>query len=227
VAFDKSVIRQYESWFASPAGLYVDEKEKELLLENMRFKRGEKVLEVGSGSGRYLEYISGLGMSVTGVEAMEELIKVSKLRSAVNDSMVIKAAPENLPFENTSFDNVFSVIAFQFSADKVKVFSEMFRVTRKKVGIGFLNRHAIANIFNAKERRRLYKDADVMSGGELKDIITEGAGGAVKKEDIKIKYSIYLPVKAAHIAPFVDDLLEKTNLPLGSFGMAVVSKEKK
>ncbi len=227
MGIDRQAIRDYERWFNTPAGVYVDEKEKEMLLEGMRFKRGQKVLEVGSGTGRYLQYLSGLELNVAGIEPMDELAGTALSRSGITKEMVIKAGPSAIPFGDNSFDSVFSVIAFQSGGDRIKTFSEMYRVAAEKVGIGFLNKHSITNIFSTKERRRLYKRARPLSGGEIKKIITAAAGGEVKKEDIKIRYSLYTAVNLGYMMPAVDSLLEKINLPLGNFGMAVVNKNSK
>ncbi len=227
MGIDRQAIRDYEIWFNTPAGVYVDEKEKELLLEGMRFKRGQKVLEAGSGTGRYLSYLSDLELNVIGIEPVDELIQTAFLRSGITREMVIKADPASIPFGDNSFDSVFSVIAFQSGGDRIKIFREMYRVAAEKVGIGFLNKHSITNIFSTKERRRLYKRAAPLSGGEIKKIITAAAGGDVKNEDIKIRYSLYPAVNWGYMMPAVDNLLEKTNLPLGNFGMAVIDKNSK
>ena len=49
MAVEKGTTALYESWFLTPAGMYVDDKEKELLINSVRFKRDERVLEIGCG----------------------------------------------------------------------------------------------------------------------------------------------------------------------------------
>jgi len=227
VAFDKEETKKYESWFLTPAGVYVDGKEKEIILQNVRFKRGEKVLEIGAGTGRYIEYLSELGLDVTGVEPMEDLYKMALQKTGIKEGQVIKAPFENLPFADKSFDNAVSIIGFQFSGDKEKAMKEMFRVARNKTAIGFLNRYSISNVFNTKQRRRLYREAEPLSGKELEKMAERALGETVKNYDIRTKYTLYLPVNIGHFVPFFDDFMEKINLPFGNFGIMIVTKKQR
>ena len=96
MAFDTTETKNYERWFLTPAGMYVDDKEKELLINTMRFKRGEKVLEIGAGTGRYMEYLEGLGLDVTGIEPMQEYAKMAVAKSTINPSKMIVGNFEGL-----------------------------------------------------------------------------------------------------------------------------------
>ncbi len=224
MAFDKEPVKKYESWFFTQQGVYVDEKEKELLLNMMRFKQGESVLEVGSGTGRNIEYLNDLGLKVTGIEPMEELIKIALQKSKISKNQIIAGAFENLPFENESFDNVISLIAFQFSIDIKKTLYEMLRVAKNKVGIGFLNKNSLLNFFNTKERRRLYKEAAPLTEKEIKNYLKDILGENIKKNNIKTGYTLYLPVNIACFFPAIDDILEKINLPFGDYAVMMIKK---
>jgi ubiquinone/menaquinone biosynthesis C-methylase UbiE len=108
----------YERWFLTPAGMYVDDKEKELLINSMRFKRDERVLEIGCGSGRNLEYLEDIGLKAVGVEPVEELVKRAILKSTLSPEQVIKAPYEKIPVDDASFENVIFMNTFAFAGDK-------------------------------------------------------------------------------------------------------------
>lgn len=227
MVFDKEPIKRYESWFFTPAGVYVDEKEKATLLQIMRFKRGEKVLEVGCGTGRYVEYFNDLGLIATGIEPMDELIKIALQKSKIKKEQIIKSSYEKLPFDDESFDNVVSLIALQFSVDIKAALKEMVRVAKNKVGIGFLNKNSLTNFFNTKERRLLYRDATPLTAEQLKKFLFEIYRDKINEFEINVKYTLYLPVKVGYLIPFVDDFLEKLNLPFGDYAVMIIKKNKR
>lgn len=221
---DSEVVKDYERWFLSPVGMYVDEKEKELLINSMRFKRGERVLEIGCGTGRYIQYLTELELEVVGVELVEEMAKRAIQKSTIKKEQVIIGSYEKIPIGDSSFENVVFVHSFAFIVDKVQAVKEAYRIASKKIGIGFLNKHSLTTIFKVKERKEVYKDAMPLCGRELKKIIKTALADEEGRFSIDINYTLYLPINIAHFFPFVDDFMEKSNLPFGDFGMLVIKK---
>ena len=222
---ERDIVSNYERWFLTPAGMYTDDKEKELLINTIRFKRGERVLEIGCGTGRNLEYLSDLGLVSTGVEPVEELIKKARQKSTIKNDQLIRCSYEKLPLGNDSFDNVIFMNTFGFADDKTAALREAFRVASKKVAIGFLNKNSLTKIFKVKERRAVYNDSAPLSGSELVKIVKEALAGREKNYELKLQYTLYLPITIGYMFSFADDLLERLNLPLGDFGMLVITKK--
>lgn len=222
MAFDINMTKEYERWFLTPSGMYVDDKEKECVLMAMRFKRGERMLNIGCGTGRYIEYFKALGIHAHGVEPVPELAKVAGQKHEVGVERVTEAPYERLPFEDNSYDSAVFITTFEFAEDKVRALKEALRVAKDKVGIGFLNRNSLNNFFKAKERRAIYRESNQMTQKEIMEHVREALGD--KKAEITMRYTIYLPVNIGHIVYIADDLLEKTGLPFGSFGMIAIKK---
>ena len=174
---------------------------------------------------RNLEYLTDLGLDAVGVEPMEELAKKARLKSTIRQGQVIKSSYESVPVADSSFDNVIFMSSFAFATDRAAALREAYRIASKKIGIGFLNKNSLTNIFKAKERRAVYKDAAPLSGNELVLMVRDILKGKEKEYDINIRYTLYMPVKVGYLVSFVDDLLERTNLPLGDFGMVVIKKK--
>ena len=124
-----------------------------------------------------------------------------------------------------SFDNVISLIALQFSIDIKKALSEMIRVAKNKIGIGFLNKNSLANYFNTKERRRLYKEAVTLTDKQIKNFLKEILGKEIKRTEINTRYTLYLPGKLGYFFPMVDDIFEKINLPFGDYAVMIIKKD--
>jgi len=227
VAVTRNLTDQYEKWIMTPQGLYFDEKIKELMITCLHLKTGEKVLQVGSGTGRHLRYLQELGLEPTGIEPVEELNKLARQKEGIDGKRVITGFAENLPFENASFDSVIFMTTFEYVDDKSKVLLEAFRVSRGKVGIGFLNRTGVTNLLRQFNREGLYTDAKFFSGGELIKLCEKNLLNEIDNIEISVKYSLFLPLRFAHYVQWVDDLLEKINLPFGNYGMLVIKKKKR
>lgn len=222
MAVERGAVTLYERWFLTPAGMYVDDKEKELLINSMRFKRDERVLEIGCGSGRNIEYLGDIGLKAAGVEPVDELVRRARLKSSIKADQIIRAPYEKIPMAGNSFENVIFMNSFAFATDKNEALKEAFRIASKKVAVGFLNRNSITTLFKVKERTSVYHDATPLSGKDIVDIAEKAlpTGGY----SLKIYYTLYLPVKWGYLVPWFDNMLEKTNLPAGDFGMAVITK---
>ena len=115
------------------------------------FKEGEKVLDLGSGSGMDT-FITALKVgktgNVTGVDMTDEqLTKSENLRkeNKIENISFKKSYIEKLPFADASFDVVISNGVINLCTDKEKVFAEVVRVLKPK------GRMVIADIVTEKQ----------------------------------------------------------------------------
>jgi SAM-dependent methyltransferase len=119
-------------------------------LDLASLETGERVLDLGSGSGTDVFCAAqqvGAEGSVIGVDfTPEQIQKAIRLRDRAGIEQVefIQASIDELPFEDESFDAVISNGVINLSPIKAKVFSEASRVLR---GAGRL---ALADIVSAK-----------------------------------------------------------------------------
>ncbi len=93
---------------------------------------GSKVLDVGCGAGQTALPMARQGYKVTGLDLASNLIETAKKRAQVEGLAIQfdEGDAEQLPYEDASFDVVFSLIGAMFAPQPQKVADEMARVCR-------------------------------------------------------------------------------------------------
>jgi SAM-dependent methyltransferase len=107
-----------------------------------RNHRGERVLEIGCGTGCDLLQFAKHGAIATGVDITPEHLELARQR--VGDlATVMEADARNLPFPDACFDYVYSYGVLHHSDEPRKIVEEIFRVLRPG---GRFNVHVYAKI---------------------------------------------------------------------------------
>jgi SAM-dependent methyltransferase len=89
---------------------------------------GQRVLEVGCGTGVFLRLAADLGAEVHGLDASQALLDLARER--VPEADLCLGDLESLPYEDDSFDVVAGFNAFFFAVDMVAALREAARVAR-------------------------------------------------------------------------------------------------
>lgn len=89
-----------------------------------------KVLDVGCGTGKLVQFLNDAGFSAVGCDLHEEAIKIAKQKS--EKSTFVKASATKLPFKKNSFDLLTSISLVEHLTQKeIKMFlSEAYRIVR-------------------------------------------------------------------------------------------------
>lgn len=93
-----------------------------------RLSAGTRVLDLGCGSGEFCRLAAARGASVSGIDAAEGMIEISRRLIPGADLRV--GAIERLPWDEDSFDIVTGFNAFQFASDMLVALREAKRVAR-------------------------------------------------------------------------------------------------
>jgi ubiquinone/menaquinone biosynthesis C-methylase UbiE len=122
---------KYDMWFETPIGRLVREYESRLLLEIARPGRGEKILDVGCGTGVFTADLLAAGSQVTGLELSLPMLRRAGKKASGRPFNMVQGDMRRLPFAMGSFDKTISVTAIEFlDEDAPSAVAEMFRVTR-------------------------------------------------------------------------------------------------
>jgi SAM-dependent methyltransferase len=89
---------------------------------------GQRVLEIGCGSGVFLRAAAERGAEVTGLDASAALLELARAR--VPDAELRLGDMESLPFDDDVFDVVTGFNSFFFAADLVAALREAGRVAK-------------------------------------------------------------------------------------------------
>jgi SAM-dependent methyltransferase len=84
-----------------------------------------RVLEVGCGTGHWLQLLGESGLRVAGLDASRNMLGHARARAC---AILAQGRAEHLPWANQTFERVFCINALHHFEDKVQFFSEARRV---------------------------------------------------------------------------------------------------
>ena len=89
---------------------------------------GERVLDLGCGTGNAAALAVETGAQVIGIDPAQRLVGVARER--VPDADFVIGGAEDLPFDDASFDCVVSIFAVIFATDVERAMAELVRVMK-------------------------------------------------------------------------------------------------
>lgn len=182
----------YDNWYQSKLGNFVDKVEKRLIEDLAGFKKGEKVLDLGSGTGNYSIWLAKKGLYVTGVDQSKGMMNIAKKKVEEDNLSIdwIEADATQLPFPDGSFDIVISVTAIEFMDDIKGVLMEAKRVlnTNGRLIIGVLTKNSpwgkLYQQMAELDKDNLFAKAHLFLEEELPDLLPQ---------QYKLKKGLYIP----------------------------------
>jgi len=200
----------------TPRRDYIFGRQKELVLDLVTPLAGERLLDIGCGTGNNLQIFSEKWCSLTGIDASREKLEIARQKYGDRADFVL-AESGDIPFSDNEFDIVTIINFLEIADNPQKVIEEAIRVCRGRVFIGFLNNYSFFGTRqNLKEnfcfplsgRMRFF------SYPEIKNMVEDIAGDTV----IKWGSVIYFP---AIVYDFFEELEEMFPLRKNPFGAFV------
>ncbi len=173
--------RRYEEWFQSEQGQTVARLERELLLRVWSPQSPQRVLEVGCGTGRFLEWFARMGHQTTGLDASAPMLEIARRRLPERIDLY-RGFAENLPYEDNAFDTVALITTLEFVDNPNRALQEALRVARRHVLIGSLNKYSIIGLqrfIDCLVRPSIYRRARFFGVLELREMAEKLLCGSV------------------------------------------------
>jgi SAM-dependent methyltransferase len=171
--FDHRSGEHYEEWYQGRLGKEALSLERSLIHRLLDPRPGERLLDIGCGAGLHLSWFQGTGLLLTGLDPSSAMLEQARLRLHPGVDLVPGWA-EHLPFSDNEFDLSMMINTLEFLDNPADALAEAFRVTRRRVVLGVLNRYGLTSM-----HRRLkgwlgdtfYRHARFFSVWELKEMV--------------------------------------------------------
>ncbi len=170
-----TVAQDYDRWYLTPEGRAYDRTQKmDVLTLLPRAQPGERLLDVGCGTGHWSKFFGSLGYDVVGVDISERMIEVAESHRPPNCIFQVADACR-LPFQGHSFNIVTAMATLGFVSDVSQVLEEMFRCVQENgvVLVGVLNRLAHVNQKRLTANREPYVSGRLFSRKDLYDLLRQ------------------------------------------------------
>lgn len=196
----------------SPATYYMEKREKDLILRLLKPMEGERLLDVGCGTGDCLRFFRVKGCSVTGIEPSEEKLDTARKRLGQRADL-FPGSCEDLPFSDNEFDIV-TLICPDASCNLRKVLCEAVRVCRGRIFIGTVNRFSPSRLQGSQK-------TGVLSGesGRLSSVpeLIRLVRSVLPDTAIEWGSALFFPPRWYPTVSFVDRRIPAMKNPFGSF----------
>ncbi|KPK12336.1 MAG: hypothetical protein AMJ68_02280 [Acidithiobacillales bacterium SG8_45] len=199
---------KYDSWYQTSRGKWISNNEFRLMMRQLDPEPGSTLLDVGCGTGHFSRRFAAAGLKVTGIDPDADALTFARYQSGSVEYLEGRA--ENLPFPDNSFDYCSAVTSLCFVPNHGKAIAEIWRVSRKAMVLGLLNRHSL--LYLQKHDHGDYQGA---RWDTAKDIFKFANNLLPRPGSIAAETTIMIPGGGA-VARLVE-MLRSTRFPGGGF----------
>ncbi|MFV1996740.1 MAG: class I SAM-dependent methyltransferase [Acidiferrobacterales bacterium] len=159
---------EYDAWYQTPRGVWISNAEFRLVIRQLRPQPASTLLDVGCGTGHFSRRFAALGLQVTGLDLDTGAIKFARQQGG--PIVYLESGAEALPFADGSFDYCVAITSLCFIEQFEKAIDEMWRVSRKAIVLGLLNRNSL--LFKQKDNHGSYIGARWDRIGDVSKILS-------------------------------------------------------
>lgn len=145
----------YDNWYATPRGHWIAETEFALMQHLLQPAAGATLLDIGSGTGQFSRRFAHAGLDVISLDPAPAMLAVA--RRSAPELPCVRGNALALPFRDQSFDYVAAVTSLCFVEPPLRALTEMWRISRRGVILGLLNRQSL--LYQFKHDRGGYRGA--------------------------------------------------------------------
>lgn len=157
--FDFRDAGNYDVWFEQARNKYCLDLEIKLMLELLQPEKGQRIIDIGCGTGTSLMPLLDRGLDLTGVDPSAYMLDYAAEKFGDRVDLQ-KADAEDLPFEDNAFDAAIFFTSLEFTDRPAKAIEEACRVAKDTLVLCVLNRYAP---LNAARRLKSYVVPNIFS----------------------------------------------------------------
>ena len=204
----------YDAWYKTARGAWIGQQEFSALLKLFSPQAGQTLLDMGSGSGYFSRRFNQLGLEVTGLDSS----KAMNVYATANSEGInyIQGDALSLPFADNCFDYVSAITSLCFVNQPEQALAEMWRVSRKGVILGLLNRHSL--LYYMKGNSKGYQGARWDQLNAVKQWSDN------LKPKAKIKYGTAICIPTGGIVSRVIEKIAPEQYPYAGFLAVVLNR---
>jgi len=193
--FSLADAERHERWFGTVEGQRALACEQALFRKLWSPATPQRVLEVGCGSGIFLEWFKSRGHIAAGLEPSSPSLELARRRLGPK-AWLNQGFAENLPYDDNEFDTVALITTLEFVDDPYLALKEACRVARRNVLLGVLNKYSMDRLHYGIQRfwkDSIYNRATFFSVFQLRRMSARILSGAVPIE-WRTCFSLPLPL---------------------------------
>ncbi len=218
--FDFNDAKSYDAWFDKALSRYSFELEMDLLSSMLAPCPGERLLSIGCGTGKCLEYLLKYDLQLTGLDPSPYMLDIARSRLK-NKADLHKGFAEDLPFDDNSFEYAVFFTSLEFTKMPAKAIEEACRVAKDMVFIGVLNKYAPLNIIRRIKNlfiTNIFSHARFFGIWELRHILSAILG----EVPVSWRTILHFPWSSGRISYFLENLFLIQKSPFGTMiGMKI------
>ncbi len=146
---------EYEAWYQTARGSWIAGRKFDLMRRLLDAPAGATLLDVGCGTGHFSRRFAAAGLQVAGLDPDPAMLEHA--RGLGDGVSYLLGTGTALSFGDNAYDYVTAVTSLCFIADPEQALREMWRVARRAVLLGLLNRRSL--LYRQKRDRGAYRGA--------------------------------------------------------------------
>ncbi len=201
--FDFKDAGAYDAWFEQAKNRYCLDLEIKLMMNLLSPEKGQRILDIGCGTGISLEPLMDKKLNLTGLDPSPYMLDIASKRLG-NRVDLHRGSAEDLPFDDNEFDSAFIFTSLEFTERPAKAIEEACRVAKDTVILCVLNRYAPLNVvrrFKSFFVPTIYNHAHFFSIWELKQILFAILGNV----PVKWRTTLQFPFANGRIISFIEN----------------------
>lgn len=140
--FDFKDAEAYDRWASKDGNQQTIDLENRVMMEMLRPVCGDRLLDIGCGTGASLAPFLGRGIQLTGVDPSPYMLDIAKEKFGHRVDLH-RAHAEDLPFDDNAFEYASLCLSLEFADDPEKALAEACRVAKDGIFVGILNKYSV------------------------------------------------------------------------------------